>query len=90
MDTRFPTKPTTRTSHLGEPERARSCWCGPRAVVEDGGCIRCGHWIAPVIARTFGEQQARLERSAAELYPPEPRLGRSRKHAPPPELELVA
>lgn len=58
--TRFPSTPGTRSWRLGEPLQAKACACGPRAVVEDGGCVVCGHLLPEVIAQTFREQERRL------------------------------
>lgn len=57
MNTLFPCEPGSH--RLGEPNRAKHCGC---AVPwhEDGGCVRCGHWLSSTVSETWLAQKKRL------------------------------
>lgn len=57
----FPTKPGPLpngghpNSGVGLPLRALACGCG-RPLVEDDGCVLCGHWLCEVVDRTWRDR----------------------------------
>lgn len=63
----FPTRSEERCP-MGEPVRARGCWCPTSLVDADrDSCTRCGHWLEATIGATWRLQARRMARREREL-----------------------
>jgi hypothetical protein len=73
MPLAFPTKPSldglNRPPSLGEPARARACWCPNAWLDEPGSCCRCGHLTEAAIRATWSEQARRISVKDADPVP---------------------
>lgn len=77
-------------SKLGEPARARACWCPVPWADHEDGCVRCGHWTEAAIRETWHAQARRMRSREPSPHDRVAPQGYRRQNGAERRLELVA